>query len=110
MPLSKKGNLILTISLLTLAAIFLMPPITQSTSFHHFADTRSLWGIPNFGNVASNLPFLIIGCYGVVLEALSSVPGAIRATYLVLFLGVLLTGLGSAYYHWHPDNDTLVWD
>jgi len=25
------------------------------------------------------------------------------------FLGLFLTAFGSAYYHWHPDNSTLVW-
>jgi hypothetical protein len=38
------------------------------------------------------------------------VSGTIRSIYLVLFAGVVLAGLGSAYYHSHPDNDTLVWD
>jgi hypothetical protein len=28
----------------------------------------------------------------------------------VLFAGVGLTGIGSAYYHWAPDNATLFWD
>jgi hypothetical protein len=40
----------------------------------------------------------------------ANVSPAIRATYALLFIGVLLTGLGSAYYHWNPNNDTLVWD
>jgi len=30
--------------------------------------------------------------------------------YLVFFVGVFLTGFGSAYYHWSPDNTRLVWD
>jgi hypothetical protein len=30
--------------------------------------------------------------------------------YGVLFMGVLVTGFGSTYFHWHPDNDMLVWD
>ena len=30
--------------------------------------------------------------------------------YLVFFLGVALTGLGSGYYHLAPDNETLFWD
>ncbi len=25
-------------------------------------------------------------------------------------MGIFMTGIGSAYYHWSPDNDTLVWD
>jgi hypothetical protein len=98
------------IDLVTLVAIFLVPPIAQPLSFHHFADDRSLWGIPNFGNVASNLPFLIVALIGLVAVARTFVPPAIRATYALLFVGVLLTGAGSAYYHSHPNNDTLVWD
>ena len=30
--------------------------------------------------------------------------------WVVFFVGILLTGFGSAYYHWNPNNDTLVWD
>ena len=33
-----------------------------------------------------------------------------RWPYVVLFLGVLLTSFGSSYYHWDPNNHTLVWD
>jgi hypothetical protein len=28
----------------------------------------------------------------------------------VFFLGVIATGFGSAYYHWQPNDATLVWD
>jgi hypothetical protein len=42
------------------------PPIPQALSFHHFADDRALWGIPNFGNVSSNLPFLVVAIIGLV--------------------------------------------
>jgi hypothetical protein len=30
--------------------------------------------------------------------------------YIALFVGVFLTALGSAYYHWNPNNNTLLWD
>ena len=110
MNIYQKHWIVLLVTFVTLAAIFFLPPIPQSLSFHHFADDRSLWGIPNFGNVASNLPFLIIGIVGLLTVARAAVSRAIRVTYIVLFLGVLLTGFGSAYYHWCPNNDTLVWD
>ena len=29
---------------------------------------------------------------------------------IVVFLGVFLTGLGSSYYHWDPNDSTLFWD
>ncbi len=28
----------------------------------------------------------------------------------MLFAGILLTGVGSSYYHWNPNDDTLLWD
>ena len=110
MTLSQKMWLLLALTIITLIGVFLVPPIAQPLSFHHFADDRSLWGIPNFGNVASNLPFLIVAVVGLATVTRAAVSPAIKVTYIVLFLGVLLTGLGSAYYHWHPNNDTLVWD
>jgi len=106
----RKLWLLATVTLVTLVAIFLVPPIAQPLSFHHFADDRPLWGIPNFGNVVSNGPFLVVATFGLITVVKASVFPAIRITYMVLFLGVLLTGFGSAYYHWNPNNDTLVWD
>lgn len=100
----------MAVAVVTMGTVFLAPPIAQPLSFHHFADDRSLWGIPNFGNVCSNLPFVLIGVYGIWTVATAPVSRAIRSIYLVLFAGVVLTGLGSAYYHWNPNNDTLVWD
>ena len=29
---------------------------------------------------------------------------------VVIFLGIFLTGFGSAYYHWNPNDSTLIWD
>jgi ceramidase len=86
-------------------------PATSGTLVDQISvSVVTLWGIPNFGNVASNLPFLIVALVGLVTVTKAAVPPAIRATYALLFVGVLLTGLGSAYYHWNPNNDTLVWD
>lgn len=107
---ASKQRLLLIFTALTVIIAFLLRPVAQSLSYHHFADQRPLWGIPNFGNVVSNLPYLIIGLYGLVLVGRTPVPPAIRVIYLVLFFGVLLTGLGSSYYHWNPNNDTLIWD
>lgn len=88
----------------SLAGLFLfVPPIPQSQIYHGFADQRTLLGIPNFWNVVSNLPFVIVGAMG-----LYRVRGNWSAS--TFFLGVLLTGFGSAYYHWKPDDLGLFWD
>ena len=84
-------------------------------SYHHFADQRIWLGVPHFGDVASNLAFLVAGLCGLVFLSKESsltqfVDPLERWPYLIIFLGLLLTAFGSAYYHWAPDNARLVWD
>lgn len=86
-----------------------LDPIAQSTGYHSFADTRAFFGIPNFLDVATNLPFLLIGLVGLRFCVRAEV-GAIRSAWIVLFAGVGLVSVGSAYYHWNPNNASLVWD
>jgi hypothetical protein len=90
---------IFVLAALSLAALLLLPPILQDQSYHRFADERMLFGIPNFWNVVSNLPFIAVGAVG--LRRFYRDPNT-----LALFLGIFLTGFGSSYYHWNPNNDT----
>ncbi len=83
-------------------------PIEQDRGYHVFADARRSLGITNFGNVASNLLFLLVGIAG-TRWCLRNRSGAWRS-WLVFFSGVALVFLGSAYYHGAPGDDTLVWD
>lgn len=87
----------------SLGGLLLLPAIPQDQSYHQFADQRTLVGIPNFWNVVSNLPFLAVGAAG--LWRCRGDPATI-----VLFLGIFLTGIGSSYYHWNPNDGTLFWD
>ena len=87
----------------SLGGLLVLPPLTQDQSYHQFADQRTIFGIPNFWNVVSNLPFLAVGVAG--LRRFRNDPATV-----VFFLGVLLTGVGSSYYHWDPNDDTLFWD
>jgi ceramidase len=91
------------VMILSLVGLFLLPPIAQDQTYHEFADQRTIFGIPNFWNVISNFPFIAVGAAG--LWQLRRDP-AIDA----LFLGILLTGFGSAYYHLDPNDGTLFWD
>jgi hypothetical protein len=103
--------LILVGTTIASAAIpLLMAPVPQDSTFHRFADTRSWLGIGNFGNVMSNIFFLVAAVWGWVELGRRETGPNVRLIYGVLFAGVFLTGLGSAYYHWHPDNDRLIWD
>ena len=92
-----------------LACLFLFAgPIPQDQSFHALADRRTFLGVPNFADVASNLPFLLVGVAG-VLWCFRIGAGA-RNSWMVFFLGVALVFFGSGYYHLAPRDDSLVWD
>jgi hypothetical protein len=91
------------------AALMLSQRFGQDPAYHGLADRRVILGIPNFGDVVSNVAFLLVGAAGLRLCAKRRLPGA-RASWTVFFLGVALVSVGSAYYHWAPDNRTLVWD
>lgn len=93
------------------AALAAMGPIPQDPAYHAFADGRTILGIPNFGDVVTNLPFVILGLLGAALarKAVFRDP-AERRILAAVFGALALTGIGSAWYHWAPDNARLVWD
>ncbi|WP_131782434.1 ceramidase domain-containing protein [Legionella gresilensis] len=71
--------------------------------------------IPNFFNVISNLLFIIVGIIGLAAlfdnkERIKFFSSEVIWPYVGLFLGTILTGIGSAYYHWAPNNASLLWD
>jgi hypothetical protein len=89
----------------------------QNKEYHDFGDQRTMINVPHALNVLSNLPFILFGVLGIWF--LSSVrsrrPGVFldnmeRQPYWVFFIGLVLTGIGSSYYHANPNNETLVWD
>lgn len=95
-------------------AITVLPPLGQPQAYHQFADARPFLGLPNFLNVMTNLPFLLVAMLG--LAALwQPRPGRFvenveRWPWAVFFLGLAATGFGSAWYHLAPDNARLFWD
>lgn len=114
-----KKKLYLSILFILTLAIFIavfvfIPRIPQWNSYHLFSDTRTIAGIPNFANTISNLAFILVSILGFVslwrqwqnknLDLQEAI------VLLILFLGVFMSGIGSAYYHWSPNNNRLVWD
>ena len=95
--------------LATFAVVMALGPIAQSAAYHDFADNRALLGVPNLLDVASSIPFVIVGAMGVAFCAGPSHPPC-AASWTAVFLGTLLTGFGSAFYHWAPSDGSLVWD
>jgi hypothetical protein len=117
----RERGLILLFALLLLAAI--AGPVVHVPEFAGapFAD-RHAWGaLPNAVDVLSNLPFAAIGLWGLlqrrwldrahraVLDA-APLPVDALACARMFFAGLILTALGSAFYHLQPDGARLVTD
>lgn len=97
------------IPVVAFAALMWAGPIAQSPDLYDYADKRTLLGIPNFMDVASNLAFLAAGILGLNLCLRRAVPGS-RLAWTVFFVGIALVSAGSAQYHLDPRDGTLVWD
>src|SRR5579859_898465 len=115
LPLRFSARVLIVLGVTALCALGLatVRRIPQPLAYHHFADQRVLWGIPNFADTVSNLPFLLVGVWGLVMMVrgrIRFVDARERWFYLIFFAGVALTCIGSSYYHLAPDNDRLVWD
>jgi len=98
-------------ALILLAGAF-VPPISQDASYHNFADQRTIWGIPNFWNVASNVAFLIAAALGawVLRSRFTDLEVWQRTARRIVLGATVLVALGSAYYHLTPSAATLFWD
>lgn len=112
--MSARAWLILVFAVL-MALAFLLPPIAQPPAYHDFADQRPCFGLPRCLDTASNALFVLAGLIG--LRVLYGPAGrrafldtGERRPYGLFFMGVVLVGFASAYYHLAPDNARLAWD
>jgi hypothetical protein len=103
--------ILLTLSLAL--ALLIHGPIMQLPHYHDFADARTWYGLPHAADVLSNLGFALAGMWGLVQLRprrrhpllVSSWPG-----YQLFLVALVLTAVGSSYYHLAPDDARLVWD
>lgn len=106
--------IIIATTLMAGIAVAYLPAIPQATHYHNFADQRGFWEIPNILNVVSNLAFVLGGIAGFLFlhrrpdKAFSQ--SQEKHPWRIFFVGAILTGIGSAYYHVAPDNPRLLWD
>lgn len=104
-----KALLLAGLVVAAVAGAFMLDPIPQDPAYHLFADRRALFGVPNFWNVATNLPFLAVGALGWAwIRRIASPPLATH--YRVLCTAIALVAFGSGWYHLAPSNASLVWD
>ena len=98
-----------------LVAVCFLPRIPIGPDYHQFADKRTFLSLPNAPDVISNLPFVIVGLWALIWLAQARSRRAFidpreRIPYLIFFAGVVLTGVGSWWYHLAPSNSRLPWD
>lgn len=109
-----RQGLLVAVAVGALAALTFLPPIAPDPAYHAFADQRAFLGVPNFWNVVSNAPFLVVGARGLAVLFGPHPPRWVdpreRWPFLVASSGALLVAAGSSYYHWNPTNNTLFWD
>ena len=113
MSLIAKQRLLIATGLALAVAILLLPRFPQDPAYHQFADRRALLGIPNAFNVLSSLIFVwagLEGLYRLLLQKSLRIQAGIFTAYLLFFAALVLSGLGSAVYHWRPDNTSLTLD
>jgi len=103
-------GVLLAVTAAGVLAALLVPPLRQDPAYHAFADRRAFFGIPYALNVLSNVGFLIVGVWSFVEVARARLVRWERSAAFLFALGLVLTGVGSAWYHLAPSNATLVWD
>jgi hypothetical protein len=111
----KRLALLAVVCLAAVTVLSLAPRLPLGPSYHVFADQRTVLGIANAMDVLSNIPFFLVGAWGLVWlisrrGRTSFLDRRERIPYLVFFAGVLFTGMGSYWYHLAPSNRRLPWD
>jgi hypothetical protein len=110
--MNRTGYIAAFTALCLIAAVF-WPAMPQPLSYHEFVDRRAFFGVANFLDAASNIGFVIPGVIGLIVTLGSRTAFSTdveRVPYVIFFLGMLLTSVGSSYYHLAPDNGRLFWD
>jgi hypothetical protein len=109
--------LISLVAVIVYSIFVFVPPIPQPLSYHNFADRRVIADIPYFGDVVSNILFILVGFSGLAFlikqigrSSANFINQREKFLWLSFFLSSILIGLGSGFYHLNPTNSTLVWD
>lgn len=110
-----KEKILIFIGLFVIIAVCFLPEIPQDTTYHLFADHKTLFSVPNFADVVSNFGFILVGAIGLIQMYVCKISHSFefpkeRLPYLMFYFSIILVGFGSSYYHIAPDNITLFWD
>lgn len=110
---NRSAVLIAVIIILTILLPYIIYPdgYSQNPAYHRLAgDSSTVYGMRNALNVLTNIPFFFIGLWGIGVLIKKRGKEQVSGSLFGYFIGVLLTGCGSAYYHNDPNNQTLLFD
>ncbi len=107
---SSKNSLLFIITSIGIAGLFFAKPIAQNSSYHTFADQRTIVSIEHFWNVISNIPFFVFGLLGMFFTIKNHSFIKLNLNSFMFYSGICFTAIGSMYYHHQPCSETLVWD
>ena len=86
---------VITIIIIILVHIF-VPILPQHSGYHDYADKRTLFGIPFFYNVISNVFFVVFGLIGFVYCLINDIPE--RWFWCSFFICDTICGIGSGKF------------
>lgn len=110
-PWLKSAPAIITVGAIVILALH--GRIAQFADYNDFADQSALFGIPHAGDVLSNVGFALVAVWGWLALWPHRDSDQLRAGwpgYRLFLIGLLLTAVGSAFYHLAPDNSRMIWD
>jgi len=112
MTVPYRRAMLLAVAIFITVACASLPPIAQDQHYHSFASSGALWGIPNFWNVVSNIPFSLAAIYGLsAFRNRSAFTGRWEGiAFAITIAGTAAVAGGSAWYHLNPTDYTLLWD
>lgn len=106
-----RNKLVIGVITLVIGIFYFAGPIPQITHYHQFANQSSWLRIVNAENVLTNMPFLIVGFWGLFRFKHFVIESDIeRISWYGFFIFIALTALGSAYYHLEPNHFRLIFD
>jgi hypothetical protein len=110
-PWIRYAPTLITIGTIAIMAVY--GPIAQPDHYNEFADQSAAFGIHHAADVVSNVGFALVAIWGWLTLWPRRFSPQLRAGwpgYNLFLIGLLLTALGSGYYHLAPDNARLIWD
>ncbi len=112
-PDRRERGLLAVFAMLALVAV--LAPALPDPAAAGFADSRHWHGLPNALDVLSNLPFAVLGVWGLARLRRNgwrsdAAAGRCSDCTRMFFVGLLTTAAGSAFYHLQPDAVRLAAD